>query len=34
MLTSVVKTMGLLALDFGRVVDLAHGLVGLVHACR
>jgi hypothetical protein len=31
MLTRVVKTMGF-ALDLGGVVDLAHGLVGLVHA--
>jgi hypothetical protein len=30
MLTRVVKTMGF-ALHLGRVVDLAHGLVGLVH---
>jgi hypothetical protein len=31
MFTSVVKTMHLLALQLGRVVDLAHRLVGLVH---
>jgi hypothetical protein len=31
MLTRVVKTMGLLALDLAGVVDLAHRLVGLVH---
>ena len=30
--TSVVKTIGLLPLDLGRVVDVAHHLVGLVHA--
>ena len=33
-LTSVVKTIGSLALELGRVVDLAHHLVRLVGACR
>ena len=33
-LTSVMKTIGLLAFELGRVVDLAHHLVRLVDACR